>query len=263
MLLAVLLALCLQSCVCTGVNRGDVNLVSLEAEWEMGAQLAQELARELTLVEDPVAQAYLEEVGERIVAQTELADRPWRFHLVADPAINAFVIPGGHVYVHTGLIAAADNAAELTSVMAHEIGHGIARHSTERMTKLYGINFVAELLLGERPGLVEQIAAQLIGSGAVAKFSRDDEREADALGVRYMYEAGYDPAAMATMFETLLEQRRRRPNVVERFFTSHPLTEERIENVARAAEELPAQPGQTTQDPEFVRVQQRLARYAS
>ena len=104
--------------------------------------------------------------------------------------------------------------------------------------------------------------AQLIGSGAVAKFSRDDEREADRLGLRYLVEAGYDPAGMATMFETLLENRRRRPNVVERFFASHPLTEERIENVRREAAQLSAAAEPTTRDSDFQRLKQRVRRYA-
>ena len=106
------------------------------------------------------------------------------------------------------------------------------------MTKLYGLDFVAGLVLGSDSGILEQIAAQLIGSGAVAKFSRDDERESDALGLRLLYEAGFDPAGMATMFETLLEQRSRRPNALERFFASHPLTEERIETVRAEAAAL-------------------------
>src|SRR6185503_13387117 len=101
----------------------------------------------------------------------------WEFHIVSDPEINAFNVPGGHVYVNTGLIMAADNTAELAGVMAHEISHGVARHGTERITKAYGLNLGLGQLLGQNPSLVKQLAAQIAAGGAVAKFSRDDERE--------------------------------------------------------------------------------------
>src|SRR5690606_1570900 len=115
---------------------------------------------------------------------------PWRFHVVQDDAINAFNIPGGVVYVNTGLIARAGSASELAVVLAHEISHGIARHGTERLTTQYGISIVAGLVLGQDPGLVEQIAAQIVATGAIARYSRGAEREADDLGVRYMAGAG-------------------------------------------------------------------------
>ena len=103
--IALLLPVCfLSGCLCStrGVNRGDINIISLEQEWRIGEQLEQELARELPLIEDPAARAYLQQLGDRIVAQTELDDQPWTFHLVADPSVNAFAVPGGHIYVHTG-----------------------------------------------------------------------------------------------------------------------------------------------------------------
>ncbi|MDX1546960.1 MAG: M48 family metallopeptidase, partial [Rhodothermales bacterium] len=195
-------ALLFGRCTCSSdsVNRGDLNVVPLGQEWQMGEQLAAEIARTQPLVDDPVLQEYVARLGAQLVEQTEMADRPWQFHVVADPSLNAFAIPGGHVYVNTGLIVAAESPAELAGVMAHEVAHGVARHGTERMTKVYGLSVVGSLVLGEDPGLLEQIAAQIIGSGAVARFSRKDETEADALGLDYLYEAGYPPEAMGTMF---------------------------------------------------------------
>ena len=146
--------------------------------------------------------------------------------------------------------------------MAHEVAHGVARHSTERLTKVYGLNTLLQLLVGEDPGLLEQIAAQLVGSGVVAKFSRNDEREADQLGLQYLYDAGYNPEGMASMFETLLAQRQRRPNALERFFASHPLTEERITNVRQEAEQMPANDQFISQDQDFQRFKQRVRRYS-
>ena len=244
-------------CATTGVNRGDVNLISMEEEWQLGNQLEQDLNQQLRLVNDGAANAYIERIGQQIVRQTELANAPWSFHIVDDDAINAFNTPGGNVYVNTGLILAADNVAQLVGVMAHEIAHGVARHGTERLTKTYGLNIGAGLLLGSDPSAYEQVLAQLAGTGAIAKFSRNDEREADELGVRYMYQAGYDPEGMALMFEKLLQQRQGRPSSVAQFFSTHPLTESRIRDVRRAASQLPRR-SLTLRDGDLQNIQRRL-----
>lgn len=252
-----LLLFVLTGCATTGVNRGDVNLISMEEEWQLGNQLEQDLNQQLRLVNDGAANAYIERIGQQIVRQTELANAPWSFHIVDDDAINAFNTPGGNVYVNTGLILAADNVAQLVGVMAHEIAHGVARHGTERLTKAYGLNIGAGLLLGSDPSAYEQVLAQIAGTGAIAKFSRDDEREADELGVRYMYQAGYDPAGMAQMFEKLLQQRQGRPSSVAQFFSTHPLTESRIRDVRRAASQLPRR-SLTMRDGDLQNIQRRI-----
>ena len=252
-----LLLFMLTGCATTGVNRGDVNLISMEEEWQLGNQLEQDLNQQLRLGNDGTANAYIERIGQQIVRQTELANAPWSFHIVNDPAINAFNTPGGNVYVNTGLILAADNVAQLVGVMAHEIAHGVARHGTERLTKTYGLNIGAGLLLGSDPSAYEQVLAQIAGTGAIAKFSRNDEREADELGVRYMYQAGYDPEGMAQMFEKLLQQRQGRPSSVAQFFSTHPLTESRIREVRRAASQLPRR-SLTLRDGDLQSIQRRL-----
>lgn len=249
------------ACATTGVNKGDFNLISYQEEWALGSQLEQDIARQLPLVSDRQALAYVNRIGQRIVSQTELAQAPWEFHIVADPQINAFNIPGGHVYVNTGLIAATDNVAELTGVMAHEISHGVARHGTEQLSKAYGFSIVAGLALGQNPPVYQQILTQIVGAGAFAKFGRDAEREADILGVDYMYGAGYDPHGMVTMFQELISRRQSSPGAVEQFFASHPLTEERIQVVRARIAALPAKPNLILQDAEFEQIQQRLTRF--
>lgn len=222
----------------------------------MGEQLSREIQQQVPIVEDPLIEPYVQAMGERIVGVTERDDQSWTFHLVADTSINAFNIPGGHVFVHTGLITAAESPDEVAGVLAHEIAHGVARHATEQMTQAYGLNLLARLLLGGDVNLLEQIAAQLIGTGAMAKFSRDDERESDRLGLSYMADAGYDPNAMATMFERMLAIRARRPSALEQFFATHPLTEERIDDVSRRALELEP-PDHPMNDPQFAEVRAR------
>lgn len=249
------------TCDADSVNRGDINLVPLDEEWAMGDQLAGRLAQRLTFVEDPAVQQYVEQMGQQIVAQTELSGREWTFRVVADPSLNAFVTPGGHVYVHAGLIAAADTPAQLASVMAHEVAHGIARHSTEQMTQAYGIDAVAGLFLDGESGALQQALTEFARSGAIAKFSRDDEREADELGQQYMAEVGYAPSAMPAMFEKLQAARAERPNAVEQFFSSHPLTEERVQAARQRAQDLGGPP-EASASAEFQAIQQRLGQAA-
>lgn len=247
----------LAGCATSGVNRGDFNVVSMEEEWQLGSRLEQDLARELDLVRDQQVNSYISQIGQRIVRQTELGNRRWEFHVVDDDALNAFNIPGGHVYVNTGLIEAADNVAELTGAIAHEVAHGVARHATERLTKQYGISAVGSLVLGRNPAIYEQILAQIAAGGAIAKFSRDDEREADQLGVRYMASAGYHPEGMISMFEELLRQREQRPGSVSQFFSTHPLTEERIAAVREQIQGMNTS-GLTTRDSQLSQIKRRV-----
>jgi predicted Zn-dependent protease len=225
-------------CATSGVNSGDFNLISIDEEWQLGAQLENDVNRQLKLVRNGRAADYLERVGQAIVGQTELRDREWTFHLVDDPAINAFNIPGGHVYVNTGLVEAAPDAAAFAGVLAHEIAHGVSRHGTEQLTKSYGINILGGVLLGQNPKVYEEILAQVIAGGTIARFSRSAENEADELGVRYSYEAGYDPMGLPRMLGVIAREAQRQPGKIEQFFATHPMTENRIEATRQMASSL-------------------------
>jgi predicted Zn-dependent protease len=253
-----LVSLVLASCASGGL--GGFNLLSLEEEWQLGQQLEGEIAQKVRLVRDRSVVGYVDSMGQRLVRRTELGELPWEFHVVDDPAINAFNIPGGHVYVHTGLIRAAENASELAAVLAHEIAHGVERHGTENLTRAYGASLVAGALLGSDPQMHERLVAEILAGGALAKFSRDAERQADQIGIRTMYEAGYDPRGMVGIFETLLEQRRSRPNAVAGFFSTHPLTETRIAEAQQTTAELPRKSGLVRTDGRLPSVQREVAR---
>ncbi|HET7705078.1 MAG TPA: M48 family metallopeptidase [Thermoanaerobaculia bacterium] len=240
-----------------GGSGGDFNLISLEEEWQLGQQLSQDIARQVPLNNDPTVNAYIRQMGQRIVSQTNMANLPWNFHVVNDNEINAFAIPGGHVYIHTGLINAASNASEVAGVMAHEISHVLARHSTEQISRQYGISVLAGLVLGQNPGVLQQLAAQIVAGGALARFSRAAEEEADALGLQAMNLAGYNPNGMVTMFQKLMQNRRSSPGAVERFFSTHPLTEDRIQDTQRRIQSLP-QRSTITNDAGFDEVKARV-----
>lgn len=212
---------------CAAIGTGDVNLISVEEEWEMGKEFEAQLAEELEVSKS----SSLTAMGEGIVAQTEMAHLPWRFYVVEDDDINAFNVPGGLVYVHSGMIARVGDENELAAAVAHEIGHGVARHGTQRLTRQYGLAVLAGAVLGEEPGLIKQIVAQVVTAGAIARFSRAQEFEADEMGVRFMADAGYDPNGMVRLLERFLELQQREPGAMATFFATHPSPEERIENV--------------------------------
>lgn len=240
-----------------GSGGGDFNLISVEEEWQLGQQLAQDIARQVPLNNDPVVNQYINQMGQRIVATTSMANLPWNFHVVNNNEINAFAIPGGHVYIHTGLINSASNASEVAGVMAHEIAHVVARHSTEQISRQYGLSVLAGLVLGQNPGMLQQLAAQIVAGGALARFSRAAEEEADTLGLQAMNEAGYNPRGMVTMFQKLMANRRGSPGAVERFFSTHPLTEDRIRATERRIQSLP-QRQTITDDAGFQQVKARV-----
>lgn len=244
---------------CGSGGGGDFNLISIEEEWQLGQQLSQDVARQVRFNNDPAVNNYIRSMGQRIVSQSPAPfnQLPWQFHVVQDSSINAFAIPGGHIYVHTGLIANADNAAELAGVMAHEISHVVARHTTEQISRQYGLSMLASLVLGQNPGVIQQIATQIVAGGALARFSREAEREADELGIRAMFEAGYNPNGMASMFEELIQHRGSgQPGRVEQFFSTHPLTEERIRDSRARAAQLGNRG--ITDEPEYQSIRRRI-----
>ena len=176
-----------------------------------------------------------------------------------DPSINAFAIPGGHVYVNTGLIAAAENASQLAGVMAHEINHVVARHSTEQISRQYGLSIIASLVLGQNPNVLAEVAAQIVAGGALARFSREAEREADELGIKFMYDANYDPRGMAAMFRELLEHQKSQPSRVEAFFSTHPTTEDRVRNAENRAAKLGTRSAAITDEPQYQSIRGRVS----
>ena len=208
------------------------NSVSLDQEWQLGNQMAAQVAQQMQLSNDATAKAYLTAVGERVHAATPLANRPFTFDIVNDPNVNAFSIPGGHIYINAGLIAQADKADELAGVVAHEISHVVARHVIKQVETQQEIGVIGAILLGQNPSGLQQLLAQVIAGGAMARFSRGDEKEADDLGLQFMAKAGYDPHGMLDMFQKLLSLEKGGNSTVTRFFADHPGTQDRINDIS-------------------------------
>lgn len=234
---------------------GGANYYSVEQEWQLGQQIEDQLRGQLPLTNDATLTRYVNSMGQAMVNQTTMGRLPWRFHVVRDEAINAFNVPGGLVYVNTGLIAQSGTAAELAGAIAHEIGHGVARHGTQRLSAANELNTVAGAVLGSNPNAAATIAAQIAAQGTFASFSRRDEREADQLGIQIMAGAGYDPEGLANLL-TRLAQQERGSGIA--FFRTHPLSSERVQNVRRDARAV-RRAGLRLNDGQFESVRRRAA----
>ena len=233
---------------CSAMDLGGANVFSVDQEWELGRKLAADIEKEMNVVHDPEIERLVQSLGMELVSKSAMAGREWRFHVVRSDEVNAFNIPGGHVYVHDGLIRAASDASELMSVMAHETAHGVQRHATQQYTKAYGLSVLAAMALGNEASALEELAANVAAGGTLAHYSRDAEREADQVGLRLMTAAGYDPNGMVRFFEKLLQLRQREPNRLERLFASHPLAESRIAEARAYIATLPAGGHRTDSD---------------
>jgi len=252
--LAGLSATLLSACqVAPGTGKSGFNLLSDDEERKLGRQTHPQIVAEFGgTYDDPALAAYIAGIGQRLVAVCETPQAEFRFTLLNSPIVNAMALPGGYIYVTRGLLSLCGNEAELAGVVGHEIGHVLARHTAERVSQaqagnvLSGILGVAGSIIGV-PGVGE--VAQLGAAAYLKSFSREQESEADHLGLRYLARAGWHPQAMVTMLERLREQARlealmagRSPDAVDKadFMASHPRTIDRVH--AAMAEALGAPP---------------------
>lgn len=225
------------------IPKPGFNLFSKEQDIQLGKEGAAEIEKQVNLVDNREVNEYIERLGRKLASAPEADSYPYSFKVVFDESINAFALPGGPTYVHTGLILAAENEAQLAGVMAHEISHVALRHGTNQASKANLIGLGAMLGGGLVGGgsLSGQLAQLGIGFGAnsvLLKFSRSAERDADILGVRIMSHAGYNPIEMARFFEKLEAETGRRSGVAE-FFSSHPNPGNRMQRVEEEIRYLP------------------------
>ncbi|HKS06449.1 MAG TPA: M48 family metallopeptidase [Gemmatimonadaceae bacterium] len=210
--------------------------VSTQQEVQMGQQYSGEIAKQLPLVTDARVVGYVTDLGNSLAALVDSRGLEWKFHVVNAPEINAFAVPGGFIYVNRGLIERAQTMNQLAGVLGHEIGHVTRRHSVEQMRKAQGANVGVVLLCtltSTCESQVGQAAVNVGGSLAFAKFSRDDERQADAEGVKNLVAAKINPNGIPEMFQILLEARKSSPGTLDAMFATHPLEEERVANARR------------------------------
>lgn len=241
------------------VGKG-MNFYSLEEEIALGKQLAQQVEQSSRLVQDPVVSEYINRLGQNVVRNSD-AQVPFTIKVVDSDDVNAFALPGGFFYVNTGLILAAENEAELAGVMAHEIAHVAARHGTRNASKAELANWLSLplIFIGGPIGYGVQSAAGLLIPLKFLQFSRGAEREADFLGLQYLYKSGYDPDAFISFFEKIQAREKNRPGSLSKAFSTHPMTPDRIDAAqSEISTVLPDREEHVITTGEFDRVHGRL-----
>jgi len=232
---------------------GSLNFFSLQQDKEFGQEFNRSILAndaEYPLVNEnlyPDAYEHLRRIRDELLASDDLRygnEFDWQVRIIEnDDVLNAFCVPGGYMYFYTGLIKYLDDEAQFAGVMAHEMAHADRRHTTKRLTRAYGFQFLLAALLGDNPDAMAQIAAELAqGLGSLA-FSRDDEYEADSYAVHYSADTDCDPRGVAGFFEKLEGGTR-----VPEFLSTHPNPGNRVGNIYEVWEGLGAPEGSLFSD---------------
>jgi beta-barrel assembly-enhancing protease len=231
------------------------NTFSPDQDVKLGQEVAQQAEKELNLVTNREANTYVATLGQRLVAKSPNENKfPFTFKVVDEKEINAFALPGGPVYVNRGAIEAADNEAQIAGVMGHEISHVILRHGTNQASKgqLIGgaSGVLGGLLGGSKVGQAAALGGVFAANSVLLKYSRDAESQADLMGTQILYDAGYDPRAMAQFFDKLAKEHK--GSSVEQFFSNHPIPENRVAKVNAEIKKIGPEPtNPKTDSPEF------------
>jgi predicted Zn-dependent protease len=238
--------------------------VSQEREQEMGDIMAAEINAQLPLLQDPLLVRYVERVGAALAQASERPSLDYHFYIINTEMVNAFALPGGHIYLTRGLIEKTRSEAELAGVVAHEVGHVAARHGVQKLERnlrtgsLIGVLY--ETMLGGEPEILRRNGLRLAGVLWNASHSREDEEEADRLAVKYLVKTGIDPRGVVTLLETLLREEVADSQGIATWFSTHPMTQARI-RVARdrIAAELGDTPPRTEHSlPSFAAFRRRV-----
>ncbi len=239
---------------------GGPNFYSIEKELALGRQLSLEVERQAKLFDDPIVNEYLTRITQNLARHSDVTF-PVTIKVIESDQPNAFTLPGGHIFIDTGLIRLSESESELAATIAHELGHVAARHATRQATQNSIVNMASIPLavLGGPIGVLARGGASIAMPMSFLKFSRVFETEADELGLQYMYEAGYDPSGSVDIFERLESLEKKRPGTIAQLFNTHPMTSDRIQKAQKNIQnQLPSRPEYVINTSEYEDVRARI-----
>lgn len=241
-------------------GRNDFVMMSEQQEIDLGRNYAQEIARQYPRYADEKLQAYVQQVGERVARNSHRSNLAYSFTVIDSPEINAFAVPGGHIYIHRGLMAYLSSEAELAAVLGHEVGHVTARHSVRQQSQSTAWNILGQAVaIGSGVGAAGDLTNAL-GGAFVRGYGRDMELEADGLGAQYLARSGYDPQAMIDVVKVLKSQedfardqarakgQQVPPSGYHGLFDTHPDNDTRLRQVVASAGPLITGQGEVGRD---------------
>lgn len=230
-LIVPILFVLLVGCATTGPGgKKSLILIPTETEVELGKDVVKEVESTEKVLTNQEVQNYVNKVGRKVAKVCDRKDVTYSFKVLDSEEINAFACPGGFIYIYKGLMKKMDNEAQLAAVLAHEVGHIVARHSIKRLQAIYGYSIVMEVALGEKMG---QTARQMVDAAAgviLLGYGRENEYESDEYGILYSKKAGYNPKGMVQVFEKFKQMEGQPPNTFEKLLMSHPPASDRINN---------------------------------
>ena len=244
------------SCATTGPE-GKQSLIFIGADTEvsMGQQAGKEVLAKTKALADTEWQNYVNRVGQSVAQFSQRKDLTYTFTVLDSKEINAFALPGGPLYIYTGLLKLMDDEAELAAVLGHEVGHVDGHHAVKQMQQVVGINAIEGLAFGDKSPVAQQALNMVLGI-AMNGYSRGYELEADRYGLIYMHNAGYDPQGTIRMFEKLAREGTGGSSVFEKLAATHPETKERIAKLQIEIKKLP--PGGKTGKQAYQEMKKRL-----
>lgn len=231
----------LAGCATTGPGgKKSMILISTPDEVAIGKQMAQEVESKEAVLNDAVVQSYVSQVGNKVAQASDRKDLAWHFKVIRNKEVNAFSLPGGYVYLYTGLLKNMGSEAELAGALGHEIGHVVARHAVKQMQTTYGMDVLMQIAGVQQMSNAAQAAIQMGSVLALQGYSREDEFEADYDGTYYEYMAGYNPTGMKNLLTRLKSLETQDPGGLEKLLATHPPTTDRIIQVNSVIAKLPA-----------------------